>query len=106
MCEVYVYKQVMKELRKIMSAITDFAAKTQTQFDDITASLANIVADEANLAKQITDLQAQLAAGSSTLTPADQAALDTVVANATALASKTADIAAAVPDLPAPPPAP
>jgi hypothetical protein len=105
---------LMKELRKlrktiekgteqIMSKITDFQTAVQASFDAVTTSLDNIVTDEANLAKQISDLQAQIAAGGSTLTPVDQAALDTLAANATALAAKTKGIADAVPDLPTPP---
>jgi flagellar hook-associated protein FlgK len=109
MNEILIYKElrkIRKGVKKVMSAVTDFTAKVQKQFDDTNTSLDNIVADEANLAKQITDLAAQIAASPSTLVPADQTALDTLVTNATAVAAKTAGIAAAVPDLPAPPPAP
>jgi t-SNARE complex subunit (syntaxin) len=109
MNEILIYKElrkIRKGVKKVMSVFTDFAAKVQAQFDATNTSLDNIVADEANLAKQITDLAAQIAASPSTLVPADQTALDTLVTNATTLASKTAGIAAAVPDLPAPPPTP
>jgi|ERR1035437_1437263 hypothetical protein len=96
-------KTVEEITRKIMSKITDFQATVQTQFDAIGVSLDNISADEANLAKQITDLQTQIANGGSTLTSADQAALDLVVSNATSLAAKTKTTADNVPDLPSPP---
>jgi len=86
-----------------MSAISDFAATVQTSFQSVTAALDNIAADEANLAKQITDLQAQLSAAG-TLSAADQAALDSVATAASAMAAKTQGIADNVPDLPAPPP--
>jgi seryl-tRNA synthetase len=98
-------KEIKRGFKKVMSQVTDYTTKVQAQFDATNASLDNIVSDEANLAKQITDLAAQIAASPSTLVPADQAALDTLVTNATAVAAKTAGIAAAVPDLPAPPPA-
>jgi hypothetical protein len=45
-----------------------------------------------------------IAAGNSTLTPEDQAALDLVTTNATALATRTKATADAVPDLPSVPP--
>lgn len=96
-------KTVERGTEKIMSKITDFAMKVQTQFDAVNVSLDNIVADEANLAKQISDLKDQIAAGGSNLTPEDQAALDLVDSNATAAAAKTKAIADAVPDLPSPP---
>src|ERR1017187_6060041 len=108
MSDILIYKELRK-LRKgvknVMSAVSDFSTKVQAQFDATNTSLDNIVSDEANLAKQITDLAAQIAASPSTLVPADQAALDTLVTNATAVAAKTAGIAAVVPDLPVPPPA-
>ena len=93
-------KHLRREVKKLMSKITDFAAAVQTSFDAVNASLDNVVTDEANLAKQIADLQAQIAAGGSVLTPEDQAALDLIVANAVALAAHTKSIADAVPDLP------
>jgi len=98
-------KKIERRLEKIMSAVSDYAAKANTAFQTISDSLDNIVADESNLAKQITDLKAQIAAGGSTLTPADQTALDTLATAGEALAAKTKTIADGVPDLPAPPPA-
>ena len=87
-----------------MSAVSDYAAKANAAFTTINDSLDNIVADESNLAKQITDLKAQIAAGGSTLTPADKTALDTLATAGETLAAKTKSMADAVPDLPAPPP--
>ena len=108
MCKSCIARQ-LKKLRKgqitIMSAISDFAAATQASFSAISASLDNIAADEANLAKQITDLQAQILA-SGTLSAEDLASLNDVANTASAMATKTAGIAAAVPDAPAPPPQP
>lgn len=83
-----------------MSAVTDFAAAVQIQFDVVNTALDNIAVDETNLAKQIQDLKDQIAVGGSVLTPEDQAALNLVVTNATALATKTKTTADAVPDLP------
>jgi hypothetical protein len=107
MCDCLIIKRLKKIEKKlviIMSKITDFATAANTAFTTISASLDNIVSDEANLAKQITDLKNQLASSGSNLTAEDQAALDAVVVSATTLATKTATIAEAVPDLPAPPP--
>ena len=97
-------EKIERGLEKIMSVITVFADKVNAAFVAINASLGNISTDEANLSKQITDLKAQIAAGGSSLTAADQAALDLVDTNSTAMASRTATIADNVPDLPAPPP--
>jgi hypothetical protein len=98
-------KKIERKLEKIMSAVSDYATRANLAFTNISASLDNIVTDEANLAKQISDLVAQIAAGGSVLIPADQTALDTLAAAGDALATKTKSIADAVPDLPAPPPA-
>ncbi len=72
-----------------MSKVSEFAVAVNAAFD-------NIKADEAGLAKMIQDLKDQISAG---LSPEDQAALDAVLVRAN-------EIAAAVPDLPAPPPPP
>ncbi len=87
-----------------MSAISDYAVKANNAFTTINTSLDNIVADEVNLAKQISDLKSQIASGGSVLTPEDQTALDTLATAGDALAAKTKTIADGVPDLPAPPP--
>jgi hypothetical protein len=93
---------ILTELRKIgeqiMSALTDFAAKANAALAEANTSLDNIVTDEAALAKSIADLQAQIAAGGSVLTPEDQAALDSVASTAAALATRTKGVADAVPD--------
>ncbi len=85
-----------------MSAVSDFAAAVQVQFDAVNANLDNITADIANLDKMIQDLKDQLASGN--LSPEDQAALDAVAAASSALNSKSKDIADKTPDLPPPPP--
>ena len=107
MCECQILRKLKKferKLDKIMSAVSDYAAKASFAFTEINASLDNVVADEANLAKQIADLKTQIGAGGSVLVPADQTALDTLAAAGDALAAKTKTIADGVPDLPAPPP--
>lgn len=85
------------------AAISAFKTAVDQAFAQVNANLDNIQADETALAKQITDLQAQIAAGGSSLTPEDQASLDAAVASATALAARTKTIADAVPDTVVPP---
>ena len=97
-------EKIERKLDKIMSVITVFADKVNGILVGIGTSLDNISTDEANLSKQITDLKAQIAASSSNLTAADQAALDLVDSNSTAMAGRTATIASNVPDLPVLPP--
>lgn len=86
-----------------MQKITEFVTATQAAFAQINTALDNIAADEVNLAKMIQDLKDQLAASQTALSPADQLALDTVLATATSMAARSQAIAEAVPDLPAPP---
>jgi predicted phage tail protein len=103
-CVVEEIRKLRKEVKKVMSKVTDFAAATKETLDQVITSLNNIVIDEANLAKQIQDLKDQIANGGSSLTPEDQAALDAVTVSATTIAARTKEIADAVPDLPVPPP--
>jgi predicted phage tail protein len=77
-----------------------FSDAVTAQLQQIGTSLDNIAADEANLLKQIQDLQAN--AGE--LTPDNQAKLQTIIDAATAMAQKTSGIADNVPD--AAPPTP
>lgn len=92
-----------------MSKIIDdklaaFKASVDAQFAVVNTNLDNIVADEAGLAKQITDLQAQIAAdANSDLSPASQALLDQAVTDATAIAARTKATADSVPDTVTPP---
>ncbi len=95
-------KKVRRDIQQIMSQISDFSTAVTAAFAEIGTSLDNIVADEANLAKQIQDLKDQLIAGG-TLSATDLAALKAVSDNATAMAAKSKSIADAVPDLPPPP---
>lgn len=97
-------KVVRKENQKLMSVISDFATKVQAAFSSVNDSLTNIAADEANLAKMISDLKDQLAAGAP-ISPADMQHLADISTAADAMAAKTKEIADSVPDLPAPPPA-
>lgn len=121
MCKKCIVRQ-LKKLRKgqqlIMSKITDFAAATKTALDAANLAIAagvtalqNISADQANLAKQITDLQAQLL--NENLSPESEAALaevttlaQTVASNAATAAADAQTVADQVPDAPAPPPVP
>lgn len=96
-------KLIKKEIRKVMSEITDSSAATLAALAQIGTSLDNVAADEANLAKQIQDLKDQIGGG---LSPDDKKALQSVLDAATAMAARTKSIADAVPDLPAPPPPP
>ena len=92
------FDEIIHEIRKgahhIMSAITDFKDKVDAAFTTVNANLDNIVGDVANLNKQIQDLKAQLGS----LSPADQAALDAVAAEAQAVVDRTKTVADATPD--------
>lgn len=91
------------DIHHMAAAISAFKQAVDQAFAQVNTNLDNIQADEAGLAKQITDLQAQIAAGSSVLTAEDQAALDATVAAANAVAARTKTIADSVPDTVAPP---
>lgn len=93
-----VTKQDLNEMEaRIMTAISDYAAKVQESFDKISAGIDGVQSD-------VTELKAEIAAlqGSSTISPDDQAALDSIAAKATALADRIQ----ALDDQTAPPPAP
>lgn len=81
------------QIGKLMSAISDFAAKVDANFTAIQAGITNLDA-------QIQSLDAALATAGS-LSPADQALLDGVVAQSAALA--TAAAAPVTPPAPATP---
>ncbi len=89
--------------RKMNADIKAFKDAVDAQFTALGASLDNIAADEAGLAKAIEDLKAQIAAGTSVLSAEDKAALDSVSFAATRLATHTKDIADSVPDVVIPP---
>ena len=84
--------------RKMNADIKAFKDAVDAQFVAVGASLDNIVADEASLAKQIQDLKDQIAAGTSVLSAEDKAALDGVIASATSLVTRTKAVADAVPE--------
>ena len=73
--------------------ISDFKNAVQAQFDALNASLDNVAGDVANLLAQIQTLQAN--AGE--LTPANAQTLADIVTAATALATKSSNLAATVP---------
>lgn len=77
--------KAIKEMEgKLMSAISDYAAKVNAAFDSIGASVDGVVADVASLKKKIDDLQNS----SGAITPEDQKLLDDIQSRATALADK------------------
>lgn len=59
-----------------MTAISDFATKQGEFNDQMDAAIAAITTDVSNLDSEIATLQASIAAGSTALSPADQALLD------------------------------
>lgn len=90
-------KAILERLNKIMSAVTDFAAKAQAALDKTSADLDSIVTDIKTLNDKITALQNS----PGTLSPADQAALDAIQASAAALQTKADGVVPPV--LPTPP---
>jgi len=82
---------------KIMSAISDFAAKLSAFQDRQDTAISDLQADVDNLTKQIAALQATQGA----ITPEDQALLDGIQARAAAVSDKLDAL-----DALTPPPAP
>lgn len=79
--------------KRIMSQITDWAAKEQANLDAVSGTLDGIVKGIADLDAKITALQNS----PGTLSAADQAALDSIVAASGALVTKSAAISTAPP---------
>lgn len=77
-------KYIKESEVRIMSAISDYAGKVNTAFDEIGASVDGIVGDIAGLKKKIDDLQNS----PGTITPEDQKLLDDIQARAVAVAEK------------------
>jgi hypothetical protein len=92
--------EVHKTLEKIMSAISDFAAKVTAHQDAEDAAIAGLTADVQNLNDQITALQNSQGG----ITPADQALLDGIESRGQVIADKLAALDALTP--PVAPPAP
>ena len=90
-------KDLDQAVKKIMSAITDWAAREEANLTTISGTLDTIVAGIKALDDKITALQNS----PGTLSPADQAALDQIEADSKALVTK----AAAIDTTPPPPPA-
>ena len=82
--------------------IQTFAAQEAANLAATATALTGITTGIAALDADIQQLQAQIAASSSTLTPADQAALDTIVASSGALVTQAQGISTSIP-APAPP---
>ena len=85
-----------------MSPVQTFAAQEAANLAATATALTGITTGIAALDADIQQLQAQIAASSSTLTPADQAALDTIVASSGALVTQAQGISTSIP-APAPP---
>jgi hypothetical protein len=90
-----VYKQ---ELETLMSQITDWAAKEQADLSAIRGSLGGIVTGIQALNDKITALQNS----PGTLSPSDQAALDSIQADSDSLVTLAGSVIAVPP--PTPPP--
>jgi hypothetical protein len=89
-----VTKQDLKESEsRIMSAVTDWAAKEQANLDAISGTLDGIVTGIAALDAKIVALNASPGA----LSAADQAALDAIQAASAALVTKSAAISTTSP---------
>ena len=83
-----VLKRLENKELKLMSTVTDWAAKEQVQLDAISATLDGVVAGVAALDAQIKALQNS----PGTLSPSDQAALDAIETASAALVSKSKGI--------------
>jgi len=102
---VFALRRLVREIKhaahhlkeKIMSAISDFAAK-QNAFED---ELDTAVADITNEIKTLNDLVASLQNSAGTVTPADQALLDQIQTRTQGLVAKVKAL-----DTISPPPAP
>ena len=91
------------DLKKIMSTIANELAAVTSALTQTQADVATIAAGNTDLNNQIADHKNQIANSGSTLTPADQAALDAVASQAAALKTAADAAAAELPATPAPP---
>lgn len=103
MAWVFFSKDVSKELaalakgqNAIMSVITDWAAKEQTDLTAIKTTLEGVVTGIQALDAKIVNLQNS----PGTLSPADQAALDSIESASAALVAQAEAISTAPPDPP------
>ncbi len=87
---------------KIMSAISDFAAKQNAFNDRMDTAIADLQGDVKNLNDQIAALQTSTGA----ITPEDQAALDALQARASTIADKLDALDALTPPVAPVPPTP
>lgn len=94
------HAEILCKLEKIMSAISDFAAKVQAHQDAEDTAIAGLTGDVQNLNAQIAALQAS----QGTITPADQALLDGIEARGQTISDKLAALDALTP--PVAPPTP
>ena len=94
------FKHINQRLDQIMSAISDFNDKLQGFFNRQDTAIADLQSDVKNLDDQIAQLKAQLG----TVTPADQALLDGIVARVSAVSDKLDALDSLTP--PVAPPAP
>ena len=94
------FRHINQKLEQIMSAISDFNDKLQGFFNRQDTAIADLQSDVKNLDDQIAQLKAQLG----TVTPADQALLDGIVARVSAVSDKLDALDSLTP--PVAPPAP
>ena len=87
------FGRLFAQMEKLMSAISDFAAKQQEHNDKISAAIDGLASDIANLNAQIAALQASAGA----ITPDDQALLDAADAKGAAIADQIAALDALTP---------
>jgi hypothetical protein len=97
------WRHIRHQGERLMSTITDYVAKVEASFTEIAAAEAAQAQKVTDLSAQVAALQAQIAASASTLAPADQAALDKLVADANTLATTGALPVPAAPAAPATP---
>ena len=93
----FVTNQDLKELEaRLMSAISEFAAKQNEYNDRIDAAVTGLQGD----IKSLNDLIAQLQNSAGTISPEDQASLDALEARGAAIADKLEALDAETPPVP------
>ncbi len=98
-------KEIQNSMSTQNSAIQAFAAQVKANLSGVKDDLTSLKTGVGNLDAKIVDLQKQLAAGSSTIAPADAAALQDLVDSSAALKSQADGISTdiPVPEVPATP---
>lgn len=102
---VLYYRTILRQLEKIMTQITDYVDAVEAKLTAVQSDLASISTQMTAQAASIADLQAQLSAAGK-LSPSDQAAMDKLVTDASAVAAQADTAAGNVTPPPAPAPEP